>query len=427
MVGKGGNPSRLMRRLGQSLRLEPWQRTLYVIIVAEVVGLLGFGISIPFLPFYIQELGTTDLDQVALWVGIINSAAPITMALAAPVWGVVADRYGRKPMLVRSLIGGALVLSLMAAVRSVPQLAFLRIIQGTLSGSVAAATTMVAATVPRERSGFALGLLQTAIFAGNSLGPFVGGAVGGTFGYKAAFIASGVLLLLAGTMVAFWTRENFTPAARQAKKSSHEPSAVRMILKEPLILTMLAALMLNSLGGMVTTPVLPLFVQTLVPDAKAASTATGMIVGATAMTNALAAVWVGRSADRLGRRRVLITCLAIGAVTYFPQMLVRSPGQLLVLRGIMGLGMGGVIPVANAVIAERAPAGRQGAIFGTSASLNAVGRAVGPMIGTLVVTNVALPAVFPVTGCMLVLVAVLIALATRNGPGMMSTSAGAGE
>ncbi len=396
------------------LHLKQWQRNLYVIAAAEVVALLGFGISVPFLPFYIQELGTTDLKQGALWVGIINSVTPISMALAAPVWGAIADRRGRKLMLVRSLLGGGIVLSLMALATSAPQLAALRLVQGVLSGSVAAATTLVATSVPAEERGYALGLLQTAIFAGNSLGPFVGGAVAALFGYKAAFVASGILLGLAFVVVAAYVHEDFVPPLPGKKESKARSSAFRQVLSQPVLLIMLAMLMLNSFAVMVTTPVLPLFVQTLVPDARTASSATGMIVGATALANAIAAVWSGRSADKLGRRRVLLTCLCLGALSYFPQMITRSPWQLLALRFLTGLTMGGVIPIGNAVIAECAPEGRQGGIYGVSASLNAAGRALGPMLGTLVVTNLAISAVFPVTGALLGLGMVIVALATRS-------------
>jgi DHA1 family multidrug resistance protein-like MFS transporter len=394
------------------LRFEPWQRTLYTIVVAQIVAMLGFTISVPFLPFYIQELGVTDFDQVAFWVGLINSAAPISMALTAPIWGLLSDRFGRKPMLIRSMFGAALMLGLMATARTVPQVAILRVIQGSLSGTVAAATTLVASSMPRERTGYGLGLLQTAIFAANSLGPLAGGVVGGTIGYRAAFIGSGVLLFAAGLLVLFFVHENFTPAPRKRDGNALVLTG-RTIADRPVLLVMLILLMMNSLSLQVTNPVLPLFVQTMVPSAQAASTATGMIIGATALSNALSAVSVGRWADRLGRRRVLLTCLTVGSLVYFPQMLTRHPAQLLVLRFILGLAMGGVIPSANAVIAEWAPEGRQGGIYGISASLNALGRAVGPVIGTFVVTSLGIARVFPVTGTLLGLVAIMVALTTR--------------
>src|SRR5512147_326141 len=99
-------PSLAKRRA--SLKLEPWQQNLYTIVVAQTVAMIGFGIAQPFLPFYLQDLGVSSVDEVAFWVGLISSMQPICMAISAPIWGVLADRYGRKPMLVRAMIGGGI-------------------------------------------------------------------------------------------------------------------------------------------------------------------------------------------------------------------------------------------------------------------------------------------------------------------------------
>ncbi|MDI7277962.1 MAG: MFS transporter [Anaerolineae bacterium] len=404
--------TRLRRRL-QRLRLERWQRNLYTIVLAETVAILGFSISNPFLPFYIQELGVTDFAEVAFWVGLINSAAPICMALSSPVWGVLADRFGRKPMLVRAMLGGALILGLLAMARSVQQAAALRIFQGALTGTVAAATTLVATSVPRERCGYALGLLQTAVFAGSSLGPSFGGIVGGTFGYRVAFAASGCLLLLAGVLVTFLVHEEFSRQPREKQHGNAFLASVRAIGADRALFSMIALLMMHHLAASVTAPVLPLYVQTLVPDTRAASTATGWILGATAAANAVAAVWLGRSADRLGRRRVLLVCLGVGSLACFPQMLTRHPAQLLALRVVLGFALGAVAPVANAIIAERAPEGRQGGTYGISTSLNACGGALGPMLGTLVVTTWSVGGVFVVTGSLLAIVVLFVAVMTQ--------------
>ena len=405
-----------LRRLVRRMRPQPWQRNFYPILAAEVVAMIGFSISVPFLPFYIQELGITRLSEVALWVGLINSVAPISMAVASPIWGMVADRVGRKPMLVRAMLGGGLILGLMSAVANVPQLAILRIIQGTLTGTVPAATALVATSVPRERTAFALGLLQTVIYIGNTLGPFLGGILGGVFSYRAVFLTAGMLLSLAGVLVLLLVQEEFEAPPPRQRAGNPLASTARSVAGEPVLVTMLSLLMLNSLGNMVTTPILPLYVQTLVPTAKAASTATGWVVGATAFSNALSAVWVGRWADRLGRRRVLLTCLGLAAAIHFPQMFTRHPAQLLVLRVMLGLALGGVIPVANAIIAERAPQDHQGGVYGISHGLNATGRALGPMLGTLVVTHWQIGGVFPVTGTLLGLLAIVTAIRTRDVP-----------
>lgn len=410
-----------LRGLGRrfrALHLETWQRNLYVIVLAEIVGILGFSLAIPFLPFYLQELGATEFDEVTFWVGFINSAGPIVMALASPIWGVVADRFGRKPMLVRAFLGGSAIMILMSMAQTVPQLAILRIVQGALSGSVTAATVLVATSVPAEQRGYALGLLQSAIYAGHSLGPMVGGAAGGVWGYRVPFVGAGILLLVAGVLVILVVREEFVqPAPRPRKRLSLR--AIKQNGLDPLVVTMLGLMMMNRLSTAVTMPMLPLYVQTLVDTEREASTATGLMSGATSITNAIAAVVLGRAADRLGRRRVLLTCLSMAALGYMPQMFTTHPTQLLLLRMITGFASGGLAPVTSAILAERAPEGRHGAIYGISSSLTSAGRAIGPIIGTVAVTQWGLRSIFPITGGLLGLVAISVAIATRRMTGGM--------
>ncbi|MEJ2211214.1 MAG: MFS transporter [Anaerolineae bacterium] len=157
--------------------MEAWKRNLYVIWVAELVAIAGFSVVMPFLPYYVQELGITELHEVELWSGVLFATQAVAMTIAAPIWGSLADRYGRKMMVQRAMFGGAVVISLMGFVDNVWQLAALRALQGTLTGTVPAATTLVASSAPRERSGYALGLLQMAVWTGASVGPLLGGLV----------------------------------------------------------------------------------------------------------------------------------------------------------------------------------------------------------------------------------------------------------
>lgn len=404
-------PSLANRRA--SLKLEPWQQNLYTIVVAQTVAMIGFGIAQPFLPFYLQDLGVSSVDEVAFWVGLISSMQPVCMAISAPIWGVLADRYGRKPMLVRAMIGGGIAFGLGALVMTPAQLTALRIIGGIFSGTVAAATTLVAVSTPRQHAGYSLGLLQTAIFSGNFLGPLIGGIIGSTLGYRAAFAISGVMLCATGGLVAALVKENFVRPPVRKRQGNPFVTTMRSITVNKVLFTMILVLMLNNLSVTVTMPVLPLYVQTIVPDLKQASAATGLILGVTALANAVASIWVGRKADRIGRRRVLITCILAGAASYMPQGLTTSVWQLLGLRIVTGLSMGGITPTTNAAIAEAAPNGREGGIYGISASLNAAGRAIGPMLGTIVVTNWGISGVFPVTGALLFGVAGFVTARTR--------------
>ena len=136
--------------------MKSWKVNLAVAWIAQFFCIAGFSVALPFLPFYIRELGVSDLHQVELWTGFLNSGAAVSMALISPVWGLMADRRGRKLMVMRSTIAGSVVLAAMAFAGNVQQLFILRVIQGMLTGTVPAFMTLVASFAPPSQAGFSL-------------------------------------------------------------------------------------------------------------------------------------------------------------------------------------------------------------------------------------------------------------------------------
>ena len=171
----------------------------------------GLFVRHAFRPILYPGVGVTDLGQVGLWAALVTSAQAVSMALVAPLWGALADRYGRKLMVLRATFGGAIILALMGFVVNVQQLLVLRFIQGIFTGTVPATMALVASTAPKERSGMAMGSLQTAVYLGVSLGPLLGGIFGDTFGYRPSFWITGTLLFISGILVAIFVREDFKP------------------------------------------------------------------------------------------------------------------------------------------------------------------------------------------------------------------------
>jgi DHA1 family multidrug resistance protein-like MFS transporter len=365
--------------------VEAWKRNLYVIWVAELAAIAGFSVVMPFLPYYVQDLGITELHQVELWSGVLFAAQAVTMTIFSPIWGSLADRYGRKMMVQRAMFGGALVISLMGFVQNVWQLAALRAVQGMLTGTVPAATTLVASSAPRERSGYALGLLQMAVWIGASVGPLLGGLVADTWGYRAAFWVTGGLLFIAGLTVWRFVEEQFVPPDRQkGRPGSGFWDGIRLVARDHALLSVFSIRILVRLGMRMLGPILPLFIQSLVPSSARVASMTGLISGAGAASSAVGALTLGRASDRIGYRRVLLVCTFLAAVLYVPQFFVVNPWQLLVLQALLGLVMSGVLASISALQANLAPEGHQGAVYGLDASVVSAANAVGPLLGASV-------------------------------------------
>jgi DHA1 family multidrug resistance protein-like MFS transporter len=380
-----------------------------------LVAIAGFTVVLPFLPYYVQELGVTELEQVELWSGLLFASHAVAMAIFSPIWGSVADRYGRKLMVERAMFGGALVMGAMGFVQNVQQLVVLRALQGCLTGTIAAATTLVASSVPRQRSGHALGLLQMAVYSGASAGPLLGGLVADHFGYRTAFVVTGALLFLAGVTVAIFVHEEFEPPHREAgSRKGDFWLGVRAVFRSRELLVVLGIELMMRLGTRIMGPVLPLFVQTLVPGETRVASLVGLITGLGAATSAVGAVLLGRASDRLGYRTVLLICALGAAVVYMPQFFVTTPVQLLILQAAAGAAMGGGLAAIGAMLANLSPEGRQGAVYGLDWSAVSAANGLGPMTGAAMAVGLGLRAPFLFAAGIYGLAALIVMAAVSN-------------
>jgi len=395
--------------------MQTWQRNLYTLWVAELVAVAGFTVVMPFLPYYVQELGVTELEQVEFWSGLLFASKAIAMAIFSPIWGSVADRYGRKLMVERAMFSGAVLMGAMGFAQNVQQLLVLLILQGCLTGTIVAATTLVASSVPRQRSGRALGLLQMAVYSGASAGPLLGGLVADHFGYRVAFVVTGALLFLAGITVAIFVHEEFEPPQREAgSRRGDFWLGVRAVFRSRELLVVLGIELMMRLGTKFMGPLLPLFVQTLVPGETRIASLVGLITGLGAATSAVGAVLLGRAGDRFGYRTVLLTCALGMAVVYVPQFFVTTPVQLLILQAAAGAAMGGGLAAIGALLANLSPEGRQGAVYGLDWSVVSAASGLGPVIGTAVAIGLSLRVPFLFAAGIYGLAALIVMAAVSN-------------
>lgn len=391
-----------------------WHTTLLIMFFAQSMVSVGFSSVFPFLPLYVRDLGSSTGLSVELLSGLVFSAQSVTMMLASPFWGQLADRVGRKMMVERAIFGGSVLLLIMAFVRNAEQLVLMRAIQGLISGVHSASYALVASQAPREQTGYAMGLLQVGAGAGVALGPMVGGAVADMYGYRAAFYVTSAMMFLAGLLVLVGVHEKFEPVP--ASKRVSFGKQWREIFSLPGVPVAYSLRFLTQLGRMTVVPLLPVFILSLMPDGARVNTFTGLVTGASSAMMTISAVGLGKLGDRIGHRKIVVACGLLAAMVYLPQGAVQAAWQLLVLQLVLGLAMGGLTPAISALLANYTPHGWEGAAYGLDSSIMSAARAVAPMVGSAIAMGISVRAAFPLSA---VLFFVLTTLALTSLPRML--------
>ncbi len=389
-----------------------WKRNLVALWFAEFTAIFGFSFAFPFLPIFIShDLGVHATRDLDLWTAVSASASGLSMGIASPIWGVLGDRFGRKPMLLRSMLGGAITVGLIFFAQNPIQLVILRLAQGATSGTVAAATALVAAETPRHRVGWALGVVTSAIALGGAIGPVVGGIAGNYFGLRLVFLAGGVLLLLSTIPVVLTVQES-----ERRVREGVRPSTLALIRQKPGLVRALAVLIgAQGLVSMVTSATQILVVLKLLEIAAgAASTAAGFAFGAQGLFNSVSAVGYTRVTRRFGyvRTTALASLLLGGAVALLS--VAPSAATVVALVGTIGLLTGTVIPATASMIGLETPLEAQSTVFGFNASSVAFGFSIGPLIAGGVAATAGVPAGLGIGAVLAVGLATLLLLGARE-------------
>jgi MFS family permease len=368
----------------------PWRRNLVICVFGSFTTIVAMTLLLPFLPLYVEQLGVTDHAAIAEWSGIAYGATFFSAALTAPVWGWLADLYGRKLMLIRASLGMAIAMSLIGMAHNVYELVALRLLAGLLGGYSSGSTILVAAQTPKSRSGWALGVLASGIMAGNLVGPLIGGVLPPLIGIRSTFLLAGATIFVTFLGTTFLIREEKRPPKGSSGKSRGGWSLISD--KRPII-AMLATGMLLMLANMSIEPIITVYVAQLVEPSRVTFVA-GLVMSAAALGAILSSSYLGKLADRVGHWAVIVGCLAAAALLLIPQAFVVSSWQLIVLRFLMGLALGGLLPCIASIIRHNVPESIAGAILGYSVSSQYTGQVVGPLAGGFVGGHIGMRAVF---------------------------------
>ncbi|MFD2671096.1 MFS transporter [Marinicrinis sediminis] len=383
--------------------MQHWKLNLIVLWFGQFLVMSGMTMIIPFLPLYIQEFGVTNPDDAAVWAGIIFAANFLTAFLFQPLWGKVADMYGRKLMILRSGFGMAIVMTLMGFSTAPWHLLLLRLLNGMISGFMPAATSLVSANTPKEHMGFAMGLLQSGAIAGTIMGPFIGGLMAEWIGFRAIFYITGTLLFAATLVAWIFLREDFNKKRAMASSSLSIAAGYKQLRRIPQLPALFGVTFMIQFSLLSSMPLLPLFVQELQGDAERIALYAGLVGSVTGLSNMLASPILGRLGDRIGSERILKISLFGAAITYVPQIFVENIWQLLAARFFFGMFVGGLIPSVNSLIRNHTPEGMEGRAFSFNTSFLALGNMVGPTLGGIVAVWLSIRGVFAIGAVMLLL------------------------
>ena len=341
----------------------------------------------PFLPLYFRQLGVVDVGDIALWSGLSLGATPALTALLAPFWGRLADRFGRKIMIERSLVSFVIVMGTMAFVTKAWHVLALRCVQGFFAGYGALTLTMAADLAPRDRMASAIGIVQTAQRLGPALGPIIGGIVAQLVGLRHAFLVTAAFYLIALLLVFFMYDETEVQHAAAARPGGRV--AFRNVLAFENFVLLMAVIFGLQFVDRSLGPVLPLFVADLGTPADRVPLVSGVMFSIAAGAAALGHHFCSRLLRRTTARMVIGTSGAIGAFGALGYAVAGGTGLLFVATPVFGIAIGAAMTAAYTAAGTVVPPSARGAGFGLLTTASLIGLALSPIVsGFLAATSI---------------------------------------
>jgi len=350
--------------------MESWKRNLIVCWFGMFVTMIGMSQIAPVLPLYIKQLGIHDTSLIEELSGIAFGVTYIISAIFSPIWGKLADKVGRKPMLLRASLGMVVVVFRMGFVVNVYELIGLRLLQGVISGYSTACTTLIATQTDKKNAGYALGTLSTATIAGTLLGPMIGGYLEETLGFQSVFLITGGLLLIAFVITFLFVKESFIPSN---KRVPNIKEVWRLISHPEILIISFGTSFILQLALYSIEPIITVYITQLVHNSVHVTLIAGAVFSSAGLATILFAPRVGRLSDEIGGQKVILVELIAAGLIFIPQAFVRSPWQLMALRFLLGISTAGLTPSIIALVKKITPEAITGRIFGVAMSVQYLG------------------------------------------------------
>ena len=378
-----------------------WKRNLRVLAVAVFIAGIAFSEVMPFLPLYISTLGHFSHQQLNMWAGLVFSGIYFFSAFVSPWWGKLADKKGRKLMILRASLGMSIVLAAMGLVTNVWQLFFLRMTQGFFAGFVSNSNALIATETPKEKSGQALGTMASSFTAGNLLGPFVGGALASIFSYRVAFFITGLLLLVAFFLSLFFVHEDdFKPVVR--KDLENTKGVIKALQYPQMIFGLLLTTLIIQAANNSINPIVSLYVKQLMHNQGNVVFISGIIAALPGIATFLAASRFGAIGDRIGTHKVIIAGFIGATILFFLTAFVRNPIELGILRFLVGFTDACLFPQVQTLLTKNSSSMVTGRIFSWNQSAMYIGNIIGPLLGSTIAGISSYSMVFIVTALIVI-------------------------
>ena len=360
-----------------------WKKNLFVLSIAVFIAGIAFSEIMPFLSLYINTLGNFSHQQLNFWSGIVYSGTFIVSAVVSPWWGKLADKKGRKPMILRAGIGMSVVIACMGLVQNVWQLLLLRMLQGVFAGFISNSNALVATETPKTNSGQALGTIASATTAGTLLGPLVGGALTSIFSYRITFMITGGLLLLCSILVLFFVHEDdFKPVT--AKKLDKASGVIKSLRSPHLIFGLLLTTLIIQAANNSINPIVSLYVRQLLNGHDNVVFISGVIAALPGIATFLVASCFGALGDKIGTHKIIVAGFIAASIFFFLTAFVRNTVELGILRFLVGFSDACLFPQVQTMLTKNSPAAVTGRIFSWNQSAMYIGNIVGPLLGSFV-------------------------------------------
>ncbi|MCT8390091.1 MFS transporter [Leuconostoc holzapfelii] len=390
-----------------------WRQNVFVLWFGVFMTGVALSEVMPFLSLFIDTLGHFSKNELSFYSGAIFAVSFLVTAVVSPFWGKLADRKGRKLMLLRAALGMSIVLFLMGNVTNVWELFVLRALQGAMGGFISNANALVATQTPKVHAGKALGILVTGMTAGNLIGPLFGGVLATFFSYRTSFHITGVILFLVFLFTLFLVKEAPRPASIRVARVSTK-TMWQNIPNKPLIVGLFVTTMLVQTVNTAINPIISLFVRELMQHASDTTFIAGIVAAMPGIATVIAAPQFGRIGDRVGTQRMIKIGFMIAVIAFIPTAFVTSITMLMFFRFLVGISDATMLPAVQTLLSKNSPTEMTSRIFSYNQSFQSLGSVMGPMMGAVIASLFDYRAIFIFSAVIIIINATLFHFTSQH-------------